>query len=105
MLRRIEELRHTLQDLALQYGTTDPLVIRTSQMLDKLIVQYMRSLPDNKSKLRRDMSTGELHRRLESLDRLREEIEVLEQNRSPSDLIILKKTCELSRRLLEFIHR
>jgi hypothetical protein len=63
----------------------------------------MRNLPDKKSKLRMDKSTEELHRRLESLDRLREEIEVLEQSRSPSDVLVMKKTCELSRRLLEFI--
>jgi hypothetical protein len=105
LLRKIEKLRSTLQDLAQQYGINDPIVIRKSQMLDKLIVQYMLSLPLQKSKLQIDMSTEELHRRLESLNRLREEIEVLEQSRSPSDLLVMKKACQLSRRLMEFIHR
>ncbi|WP_205699954.1 aspartyl-phosphate phosphatase Spo0E family protein [Cohnella luojiensis] len=69
-----------MQDLAQQYGITDPRVIRKSQMLDKLIVQYMTSLPCKKSKVQTDMPTEELHRRLESLNRLRENIEVLEQS-------------------------
>lgn len=103
MLEEIERLRDVLRELALQYGNRDPRVIRQSQLLDELIVQYMKSLPGLKSKPRIDTSIGNPQRRIEYFNRLQSEIEQLEKSRLSSDPIVTRKTCELSSLLLDFI--
>ncbi|MFC5530514.1 aspartyl-phosphate phosphatase Spo0E family protein [Cohnella yongneupensis] len=105
MLRKLERLRSSMQQMAEQYGINDLRVIRQSQMLDKLIVKYMRSLPNNKSKLQADTSLGETLRLCESILRLYEEIEGSERAFDENDPLILEKSRELDRMIVEFIRK
>ncbi|MEQ4482370.1 aspartyl-phosphate phosphatase Spo0E family protein [Cohnella silvisoli] len=85
-------LRRSLEDLVDQYGTLNPYVIERSQLLDKCIVQYMKSFPGE-----------EKRERLETIVRLHQGIESLDKYGMSSNPLVLAVSRELDRLLIEFI--
>ncbi|MFD0672199.1 Spo0E family sporulation regulatory protein-aspartic acid phosphatase [Cohnella sp. GCM10027633] len=75
MLRKIERLRRAMHRLAERHGIQDPLVIRVSQRLDNLIVEYMNGSPHRRPISPEEASQEEARRLLDSIVRLHEEVE------------------------------
>ncbi|RAV20202.1 aspartyl-phosphate phosphatase Spo0E family protein [Paenibacillus contaminans] len=119
-MKKIERLRSELNQLTQQRSLLDPLVIKKSQQLDKLIVHYMKRIPRRKASYVPDTATDtikmnfffrkvrspirrELDNYFGKVERLHREIEELAKEHHLFDPVVTEKSRELDKLIMSGI--